>query len=559
MHTYTVLGLAMLFGLFVTATGDASTQKEQYTQSQSPSERPFYSSLPLKLTTELHTLTAKEKQPRRQPVEPAPRTSSRIQMKEKPAIQMQPVPKMHTPRSAKSAPELLKLAESEWQQGHLGQAKSLYETLLKQFPNYPHNHLIMLRVADILQRQQSLNAALRLYGKILDTYPGTQGALISQIRMAELGLASPELLPKSSNPTFESYHKPIQGLLELIRHYPSNQLADIARFKIADHKIATGDFNSALTILRYLSRKRLQEDLAPLVQQKLGQAIQRLLTALQHQEDYTEVLQTFYSYRPLLAVHNIMNPELILPVAESYARLGLFAEAESLLQWLLTVNPTEMPKTLQASDQENALFLVEQSRKSARPLSTAETGVIRSKMLLQLGDWALQNDRPKKAIGYLKQADLTRLSIHDRLRLFVFLTDAYLDQNDMQNGTRIVRKCLGLLTNKSINATPESEICLHHAGELMFNDHQYEASLEAYRHLLQTFPQSEYRERALFHMSLIHQELGQQQEAVENLQMLRDKGSGTLWKKVAVDALDHLTWQKRLYHRLTELQNGTVQ
>lgn len=556
MHTYTLLVLMMLFGLFIPSTGNASDQKNEPSQAQR--ERLLHLSLPLRLTTNLQT-PAPEKKQDVVPASNNDRTqTSRNQVRQMTPVQASPAPKNQTPRLEKSATELIRLAESRWQQGNLEQAKTLYKTLLKQFPNYPYNHLIMIRVADALQRQESLGAALKLYGKIVDTYPGSQGALISQIRMAELGLTSPGLLPKPGNPTFATYHQPIKGLQALIQRYPADQLADIARFKIADYKLEAGKFNTALPLLRYLSEKQLPANLIPLVQDKLGQAIQQQLVALQEQEAYPEVLQTFYSYRPLLRVQDIMSPKIILPVAISYARLGLFVEAESLLQWLLTVNPTEMPKTLQGSDQENALVLVEQSRQGTPPLSATETAAMRSKVLLHLGDWALQNGRPDKAIGYLKQADPAVLERRNRLRLYAFLTVAYTARGDLLNGTRIVQKCLGLLTGKTINDAPESELCLRHAAELMFNDHQYAAALKTYQKLLQAFPQSAYRAQALFHMSLIHQELGKWEDATKDLEMLRDTGSSALWQKVAIDALNHLSWQKSLHTRLTALQNDAL-
>ena len=113
----------------------------------------FRPTLTLKLAKELRTL--KETKPQ-----------STITSSSSEDIQPGPVETSTTPASQsvqplQSADELLRQAELHWQQGDMDQAGALYKAFLDLFPYHPHNHLIMVRLADMLQRKQRLEDALK--------------------------------------------------------------------------------------------------------------------------------------------------------------------------------------------------------------------------------------------------------------------------------------------------------------------------------------------------------------------------------------------------------------
>jgi predicted negative regulator of RcsB-dependent stress response len=90
---------------------------------------------------------------------------------------------------------------------------------------------------------------------------------------------------------------------------------------------------------------------------------------------------------------------------------------------------------------------------------------------------------------------------------------------------------------------------------IFFAHRQFESALQEYQQLLQAFPKSHYKEMSLFHMAKIYQELEDEQQTIETLNQLRDSTTNSLWKKVALDSLDDMAWQKHFHHGLAALQD----
>jgi len=186
-----------------------------------------------------------------------------------------PLPPVLTLTSA----QLLEQAEKQWAARQLEAAQRSYTAFLQRYPEHSNNHLIAARVADILRAQEHYRAALEAYVVVEQGYPGSEGALISQIRMAELGTTSPDLLPTGDEPRYAAYRHPLETLRRLTSDYPFNPLADVARFKLAEILLQQQDIAAALDLLQQLLRRPLQDALRRDVEQQLRQALGRQLEA----------------------------------------------------------------------------------------------------------------------------------------------------------------------------------------------------------------------------------------------------------------------------------------
>jgi tetratricopeptide (TPR) repeat protein len=453
---------------------------------------------------------------------------------------------------------LLQQAELQWQQGKLAAAQRLYRTFLDRFPDYKHNHLIMVRLADLLQQQHLLREALEGYAKVITTYPASEGALISQVRMAELGVRRPDLLPNTDEPQFHAYRHPIQALQTLIQTYPVSPLADVARFKLGVLQLQRGELQAALASFRHLAQKSLQPGLQQNVRQQLGQTLQRLLVAQQRQKAFIDVLRTFFANREYLAPEDAQRPDFLLPVAISYARLGLYSEAQSMLQKLVEGAATPAQRTTAALEQASLLSKRGQPQEAItllEPFISTAKPAVRGRLLLTLGELASQAQQPAKAIHYLDMASELVLSPPERLRLFSLLADNHLAQGDAEHGLRALRQCAALTAEGEDTLLPGVDSCLFRAASLLFEHHQYQPALAEYQRLLQAFPETRYHDRTLFGMARIYRELGDEAQMIRTLETLRDSGVASLWREIAADSLDDLAWQKRFRERLAVLQN----
>jgi tetratricopeptide (TPR) repeat protein len=456
-----------------------------------------------------------------------------------------------------SQAQVLRQAELQWQQGDFEAAQQSYQAFLERFPHYKHNHLIMVRLADLLQQQQLLREALEAYAEVITTSPSSEGALISQVRMAELGMQSPELLPQSNEPQFLAYHQPLSGLQKLIQTYPASPVANIARLKLGEFRLQHNDLQAALTTFSQLLKKSLEPVLFQEARSMLDQTLKRLLATQQQKGEYLEVLRTFFRNQEHLPSEAAFHPDLLLPVALSYARLGLDAEAQGLLQRLTDGTTPPKQKTIAALEQAQLIFKHGHPQTALdllEPLVPIAEPVLRKEVLLLLGTVAVQAGEPAKALNYLDMARHLVVSPPERVRLFTLLAEEYLTQGDTPQGLHALQQCVGVHTEEGV-PLPETDTCMFRLAGIFFAHRQFESALQEYQQLLQAFPKSHYKEMSLFHMAKIYQELEDEQQTIETLNQLRDSTTNSLWKKVALDYLDDMAWQKHFHHSLAALQD----
>ena len=457
-----------------------------------------------------------------------------------------------------SETELLAVAERQWQQGQLPAAQESYRQFLQRFPEYPHNHLISVRLADILQKQQQYRPALEAYARVLALYPGSEGALISEMRMAELGIQVPDLSPQHEAVRFKAYHAPVESLRRLIREYPLSPLADVARFKIGVLQLQRQEAAAALTEFRELLNTPLKEDLRQEVRAKYRQALLSVMAELQEQGQHPEVLRTFFTHKGVLSPQEAESADFLLPVALSYARLGLLPEAQSLFQAQMRAAATPQHRGPIALEQANVLMaggLLQDAYTLLKSTAPHAEGATRGQILVTLGKLALRLGQAGEAVQYLRKGQEVITSAAERATLFALLGEAYAAQGRDKEGLQAFQQCAESATAAESAPLPSAETCLFRAAEFLFAQRQYQPALALYQKLLETFPHTSYRDWALLRLAAISQGLSDTAQMQNTLETLRDTAASTLWQKVAMNALEEAAWQRQFRERLAEFQN----
>jgi tetratricopeptide (TPR) repeat protein len=466
-----------------------------------------------------------------------------------------------SPEKSLNQTQLLQLAEYQWKGKMLEDAKRSYRTLLERFPDYANNHLIAVRPADILHEQHNYRDALEAYAKVLKTYPDSEGAMISQIRMAELGVQVPGLVLPGQGEEYAPYYHPQQALEWLIQTYPSSPLADVARYKKGIILLQRDALPAAWDTFRELLGKSLKDPLRGDVETAFHKTLERLLAKHQEQGASLDILRSFFASKGLLAPTRASSAGLVLPVALSYARLGLLPEAEQLLQQLLDEAPA--PQQRAAIALELATLLFKQGKLQgatallAPLVQSAETN-LRGRVLLLAGQIAVQDGRPAEAVRYLGTAQEGLDSPSNRAFALSLLGTAYIAQGDKAKGLQMFQKCAEITMEGASGHPPIVETCLFQAGGLLFESQQLQPALSTYQALLHAFPHTPYRHWILLSMAGIHQELANASQMTSTLVTLRDTANSTLWQKAATDSLDDAAWQKRFHDLLAEFQNHLI-
>ena len=413
----------------------------------------------------------------------------------------------------------------------------------------------------MLQNQRQYRTALEAYADVITTYPGSEGAMISEMRMAEIGIQDPELLPRNGDVRLQAYHYPIDALRLLIQKYPLNPLADVARFKLGVFQLQRRQMQAALTEFGELLSKPLKEDLRLEVQAKYREALHSIMTEFHSQGQYAEVLHTFFAHKGRLSPQEAESPDFLLPLALSYARLGLFPEAQSLFKAQTEALVTPQQRGVVALEQAHVLIaqgLLQEAKKLLKSAIAGTEGAPREQILLALGKLALQTGQPAEAVPYLQQGLETVSSPPERATLFALLGEAYAALGQEKEGLQAFQQCQEIALAAAPSPFPSAETCLFRAAELLFAQRQSQPALAAYQQLLAAFPQTSHHDWVLLRIAALARGLANLEQMQHTLAPLQRTSASPLWHKVATEALEDAAWQQQFHERLAEFQNSLM-
>jgi len=465
-----------------------------------------------------------------------------------PTAQTLPLP----PVSTLTSTQLLERAEKQWAARQFEAAQRSYTAFLQRSPEHPSNHLIAARVADILRAQEHYRAALEAYVVVVQGYPGSEGAIISQMRMAELGTLLPDLLPAGDEPRYAAYRHPLETLRRLTSDYPFNPLADVARFKLAEILLQQQDIAAALDLLQQLLRRPLPDALRRDVEQQMRQALGRQLDAYQRQGAFFDVLRTFFAYKPSLPPTEAGHPEILYPLVASYVQLGLLDEAQSLLPSLLDAAATPIQRAHIGLAQ--ATLFAHHGRDEVvtallSPLQQFTDPTMRGQALLLLTESAWRAHRAADVVRYADLGEAILAGAVERSKFFTILGQAYEAQGEVNKAIQTFHKCAEVP-----EAGERAETCLLRAAVLHAAQGQHEPALALYELVLQTFPHS-HKEGLLFRLAESHRQQSDKAQMLAALTRLREHTQDAFWQKVATEYLEQAQWQERFQEHLAVFQN----
>ncbi len=459
------------------------------------------------------------------------------------------------PVSALTPTQLLEQAEKQWAARQIDAAQRSYTTFLRRYPEHPNNHLIAARVADILRTQEHYHTALEAYTAVVQGYPGSEGAIISQIRMAELGVTFPDLLPSGDEPRYAAYRHPLQTLQRLMSDYPFAPLADVARFKLGEMQLQQSDRAAALNTFQQLLRRPLPDTLRHDVEQSLRQALGRQLDDYQRQGAFFDVLRTFFAYKLSLPPAEIGHPDLLYPVTASYAQLGLFDEAQNLLPTVLDAAATPLQRAHMAL--VRAMLFAQSGRSDVvtallTPVQQFTDPTMRGQALLLLTESAWRAQRTDDVVQYATLGETLLTGAVERTKFFTILGQAYETQGEADKALQTFHKCAEIP-----NAGDPAETCVLRAAILHAAQGQQQAALALYERALQTFPNSN-KEGLLFRLAESHRQQSDTAQMLATFTRLRESTNDAFWQKVATEYLAQAQWQERLQERLAVFQNSLM-
>jgi len=242
-------------------------------------------------------------------------------------------------------------------------------------------------------------------------------------------------------------------------------------------------------------------------------------------------------------------------VTASYAQLGLFDEAQSLLPTVLAAAATPLQRAHMALVQ--AMLFAQSGRSDVvtallTPVQQFTDPTMRGQALLLLTESAWRAQRTDDVVQYAHLGETLLTGAVERTKFFTILGQAYEAQGEADKALQTFHKCAEIP-----NAGDPAEMCVLRAAILHAAQGQQQAALALYEHMLQTFPNSN-KEGLLFRIAESQRQQSDTAQMLATFTRLRENTNDTFWQKVATEYLAQAQWQERLQERLAVFQNSLM-
>ena len=186
-------------------------------------------------------------------------------------------------------------------------------------PKGDETDIILTRIADIYMMQQRPKAAREVYREVVERFPGKDGALVSQMRLAEQHINDAPTLGGMFD-SFESsgQYPPDEVYQAIIADYPNSGLVPLARLKLAMWHLWNHNYIAALDTATEFLRVHPGHELTPKVRDVALKAFAVMATESVTNDSYGRMREVWERYPILQDQEEILTPESRMALALSY-------------------------------------------------------------------------------------------------------------------------------------------------------------------------------------------------------------------------------------------------
>ena len=426
---------------------------------------------------------------------------------------------------------------------HYSKARSVLFMALNIFPEEEYNHIIVTKIGDTYREEGKVEQALTVYSQNGVLYPESRGAMISEIKMADLGVTNPGFF------NFVQYLEPLQVYQKAIDKYPATDLAGAALYKegraLAEQKRYQEAISSLMTVLQEYPDSELSEKCFYSLQKNLA----KLIDSYFFEEHYYPILEVYQQYaEPFLA--EIKDTKTLFQIGESFRQAGLYNEALELYGKAKRIYPPNHPED-ELTFRVGGIYLKQKEYAKAEKLfkkviDTFPESTIYRSSFHSLADTYFEQERYDEAYrAYLAALESGTKSVRDVKSLFR-LGRCYQAMGEetlaVDTYKRTIRVAEGLGPDQAADTfIVEGYFTL---ADFLYQIQWYSDAIRVYTEIIERFPEEERAQWALYRIAASYRKAGKGNAEIESLKQFADAGGNdTFWKKVASEHIRNLEWE----------------
>jgi TolA-binding protein len=427
---------------------------------------------------------------------------------------------------------------------HLGRpelARAFLYHALNVSPEHEASDMMMARIGDTYRAENMNQEAMKMYSLTRQRYPGTTGAVISQMRLADYGSLRGIFQPGNVFIQLEdgSESATLQMYKEVVESKKDSPLVQLAMFKIGLAYMGQGEYGKAIDVLADLLSQYPKGSLTSDVQDVMAQAVLKRIENLYYEKKYVELMALFGQYEKLLEGEQEAMGDIRHFMAQ--AGLAMKMPAKAVQYWEQNTKDEKNKAErllglgrayMELSRYEDAIRSMEAYRADfPNTVEAVQTLVEQAK-----AEVALKRD--DKALALLEEAVKTDPILDKNSSIQGMLGRLYMEKGELEKGVQAMQKALAGITDKEA-AREEIFLTYSRLGQAYTSLKRNEDAENALDKALTFQPQQPMPE-TLYLIAGSYKNLGLTDKYRQTLELMQ-KINDPFWRDVATQELKSMT------------------
>lgn len=356
------------------------------------------------------------------------------------------------PRMAYETSDLLQyLGNAYYHTGQSEKARQALSRVYNLFPALTGRDTLLTRIGDTFVEDKQTDKAIKIFQRVVATHPGTDGFVISSMRLAEF---------------LESREEKEKMYTMVIEEFPDNPLSRLALMRLALLQNEAGEYEKSVETIKTLlstQPRALKRDAVNLMQDSSEMIFRQLM----EKDEYTVLLSRFEADKRIL--DEAENPNLFLLVGMAYLKAHLHENAvDMLLKSYKRTGEKKRPADLiyalgvamdEAGRPDEALDMLRTYLKYFPDTQDVQD------VYARMGGIAFGKKQYKEAVAHYKKALARGGADAIKARILVNMSRNYKAMSDYETAVRVLIQAINLLAGEPREAFDTLALAHRHLGE----------------------------------------------------------------------------------------------
>jgi len=429
--------------------------------------------------------------------------------------------------------------------GNYSKARSVLFLAFNIFPQQDYNHIVLTRIGDTYQMEGRVEEALKVYSQNSVLYPESKGALISEIKMADIGVNNPGFF------NFDQYLDPLKVYQQIIEKYPTTDLAEEVLYKQGFAFSEQKKYQEAITSLMTVLEEYPESDLSKRCFCSLQEILCKLIDSYFSEEKHYPILELYQKHKnPFLA--EVKNTKTLFQVGESFRQVGLYDEALEVYKKAQRIYPRNYPEDELILRMGGIYMLKKEYARAEKVfkklIKNFPEGKYRKLAFHNLADSYFEQERYGEArLAYLS-ALKGKQRIPRDIKGFFYLGKCYHAMGNLSSTIDAYRRAIQVAEDLGEGQVKQEFVVKSYfqLADCLYQNRKYLDAIEVYTHAVEHYPEDDRAQWALYRIAASYRKAGKEKIDIESLKKLANRGNReAFWEKVVSENIRNLEWEAK--------------